>query len=184
MGERRSVIERGNPLLRQVAQPIADFGDRRLQILIDDLLATVQQANGVGIAASQVAQPYQVMIVASRPNPRYPTAPEMTPLPMLNPQIVSHSFEVEYGWEGCLSVPGLRGWVPRYRTIAVDFYDRHGHLQTLAMTNFVARIFQHEFDHFQGILFVDRVVSEPDLITEAEYQARIVPANFEGRDPR
>jgi peptide deformylase len=182
MTELRSIIERGHPRLRQVAQPVVDFGDRQLQVLIDDLLATVKQANGVGIAAPQVAQPDQVMIVASRPNPRYPMAPVMTPWPIVNPQIVSHSTEVVYGWEGCLSVPGVRGWVPRYRALTIEFCDRHGHPQILTMTDFVARIFQHEFDHLQGILFVDRVEHQQDLMTEADYQAQILPAQLEECD--
>ena len=178
MTELRSILELGHPLLRQVAQPIVDFTDPCLLTLIDDLLATVKQANGVGIAAPQVAQPYQVMVVASRPNPRYPTAPHMLPLPIINPRIVSHSTEIAYGWEGCLSVPGQRGWVPRYRTLEVAFYDRHGQAQTLTLTDFVARIFQHEFDHFQGILFVDRIVNPEDLLTELEYQTRMKAASF------
>jgi peptide deformylase len=166
----RSIIQLGHPLLRQVARPVVDFGDPVLQTLIDDLLITLRQSNGVGIAAPQVAESEQVMVVASRPNPRYPQAPQMEPIAMLNPQIVTHSTEVESGWEGCLSVPGMRGWVPRYRSIEVAFADRHGNPQTTVLQDFVARIFQHEFDHFQGILFIDRVVSREDLIPEAEYQ--------------
>jgi peptide deformylase len=182
MPQPRSIMQSDNLLLRQVAQPIGDFRDRQVQSLIDDLLVTVKESNGVGIAAPQVGQSWQVMVVASRPNPRYPKAPEMIPLPMLNPQMVSHGTEIEYGWEGCLSVPGVRGWVPRYRTITVAFYDRDGQPHTRVLTDFVARIWQHEFDHFQGILFVDRVEQDTDLITEQDYQEKIVPAQLAGRD--
>jgi peptide deformylase len=171
MSQRLTIITREHPTLRQRAQPVLEITDRRLQALIDDLLQTLQDANGVGIAASQVDQPYQVMIVASRPNPRYPQAPWMEPTVMINPTIVSRSPETESGWEGCLSVPGLRGWVPRHCQIVVDYYDRQGQAQRLEMAGFIARIFQHEYDHFQGILFCDRVERDSDLISEEAYQA-------------
>ncbi|KAM3098055.1 peptide deformylase [Phormidesmis sp. 146-12] len=173
MGELRSIIELGNPILRQVALPILEVRDEKIQALIDDLLVTVKQANGVGIAAPQVAQSCQLMIVASRPNPRYPDAPEMEPTAILNPRILSHSSETIKGWEGCLSVPGIRGWVPRCRAIEIEYCDRNGKLQKMEMTDFVARIFQHEFDHFNGLMFVDRVESPQDLITEEDYQQQI-----------
>ena len=175
MAKIRSIITLGHPLLRQTAQLVADFGGHQ-QLLIDDLLATVEQAGGVGIAAPQVAIVDQLMIVASRPHPRYPTAPMMTPVAMFNPRLVSHAPEVDYGWEGCLSVPGARGWVPRYRTIIGEFVDRQGQRQTWPMTDFIARIFQHELDHLQGILFIDRIERHQDLISEQDYQARVAAA--------
>ncbi len=169
MAEILDIIELGHPILRETAHRIDHVRDDRIQSLIDDLLATVKKANGVGIAASQVAQPYQLMIVASRPNLRYPTAPEMEPMPIINPKILSHSSEVVKGWEGCLSIPGIRGTVPRYQAIEIEYTDRNGKLQKMEMTDFVARIFQHEFDHFNGVVFLDRVESTQDLITEKEY---------------
>lgn len=90
---------------------------------------------------------------------------------MINPKIVSHSTEQEKGWEGCLSVPGIRGLVARFQTIEVEYRDRNGQLQRQQLTDFVARIFQHEYDHLEGILFLDRVESDQDWLTEAEYQA-------------
>ncbi|MEB3292609.1 MAG: peptide deformylase [Synechococcales bacterium] len=173
MANRLTILTREHPTLRQTAQRVTDIHDRRLQLFIDDLLLTLKESNGVGIAASQVDQPYQVMIVASRPNPRYPKAPSMEPTVMINPVIVARSLEQESGWEGCLSVPGLRGWVPRHCAITVDYCDRQGVLQRLEMEGFIARIFQHEYDHFQGILFCDRVEREMDLISEEEYQAML-----------
>lgn len=169
MAEILDIIELGHPILRETAHPIENVRDDRIQTLIDNLLATVKQANGVGIAASQVAQPYQLMIVASRPNPRYPTAPEMEPTPIINPKILSHNTETVKGWEGCLSIPGIRGTVPRYQAIEIEYVDRNGKLQKMEMTDFVARIFQHELDHFNGIVFLDRVESTQDLVTEKEY---------------
>ncbi len=172
MSERLEIIELGHPVLRQTAQPILNIQDQEIQTLIDDLLLTVKQANGVGIAAPQVARSCQLMIVASRPNPRYPTAPEMEPTPILNPRILSHSTETAIGWEGCLSIPGMRGKVPRYQAIEIEYLDRNGKLQKMEMTDFVARIFQHEYDHFNGVVFLDRVDTKA-LVTEKEYQRQL-----------
>jgi len=174
MAELVPVIQLGNPVLRQKATLIDNVQDEVVQNLIEDLMATVAQANGVGIAAPQIAESYRLFIVASRPNPRYPNAPEMAPTAMINPIIIGHSTEVVKGWEGCLSVPGVRGLVPRYQTIQVEYTDRNGELQQQELTDFVARIFQHEYDHLDGIVFVDRLESTQDMITEQEYQQRIV----------
>ncbi|MBW4439992.1 MAG: peptide deformylase [Plectolyngbya sp. WJT66-NPBG17] len=174
MAEILDIIELGDPILREKARSIAHIQDDRVQTLIDNLLATVQKANGVGIAAPQVAESYQLMIVASRPNLRYPNAPTMEPMPIINPRILAHSDETIKGWEGCLSIPGIRGNVPRYQVIEIEFLDRFGKPQKMEMTDFVARIFQHEFDHFNGIMFLDRVESNHDLVTEKEYHRMIV----------
>ena len=174
MAEILEIIQLGNPLLRSKAQFVENVRDQRIQKLIDDLLATVGQANGVGIAAPQVAQSDRLFIVASRPNPRYSNAPEMAPTAMLNPKILAHSTETLKGWEGCLSIPGIRGMVPRYQAIEVEYIDRDGKLQKQELTDFVARIFQHELDHLDGIVFLDRLESTYDIITEQEYQKHIV----------
>ena len=168
----RTVIELGDSRLRSQAQPIRDITDPTLQHLIDDLLATAAAKNGVGIAAPQVAEGVQLFIVASRPNPRYPQAPHMEPLAMINPQIYSHSDDVVKDWEGCLSVPGRRGLVPRYREIEVTYVDRNGHEHRQYLQDFVARIFQHEYDHLQGKVFLDRVEHLEDILTEMDYQKR------------
>ena len=170
MAEILEIAELGNPVLRQKAEAIESVQDEKIQGLIEDLLATVKQSNGVGIAAPQVARSLQLMIVASRPNPRYPNAPEMEPTAILNPRILSHSTEIVKGWEGCLSVPGIRGFVPRYQAIEIEYCDRAGKIQKMEMTDFVARIFQHEYDHFNGLVFLDRVESTTDLITEKQYR--------------
>lgn len=174
MAELTPIIQLGNPILRQKAAWVENIHDESVQKLIDDLIATVAQANGVGIAAPQVAKSCRLFIVASRPNPRYPNAPEMEPTAMINPRIVDHSTEVVKGWEGCLSVPGIRGLVPRYQAIEVEYTDRQGKLQRQELTDFVARIFQHEYDHLDGIVFVDRLENTLDMITEQEYQNRVV----------
>lgn len=174
MADTLQIIQLGDPILRSPAQVIDDIRDERIQKLIDDLIATVGLAFGVGIAAPQVAELYRLFIVASRPNPRYPNAPEMEPTPMINPKILAHSTEVVKGWEGCLSIPGIRGYVPRYQAIEVEYTNRDGKLQKQEFTDFVARIVQHEYDHLDGIVFLDRLESMQDIMTEQEYQKRVV----------
>jgi peptide deformylase len=165
----RQIAQLGQPVLRGVAGKIADPVDPAVQALIDDMLVTVADANGVGIAAPQVFEPLSLFIVASRPNPRYPQAPEMEPTAMINPEILWLSEEKEKGWEGCLSIPGLRGLVPRHRRIGVRYLTRKGEVREQEYADFLARVFQHEFDHVQGMVFIDRVESTRELVTEKEY---------------
>jgi peptide deformylase len=165
-----TLLQLGDPRLRQVAQPVGNVLSPGTQALIDQLLAAVKAKHGVGIAAPQMAQSLQIMIVASHPSPRYPKAPEMAPMALLNPQIVALGGDRIFGWEGCLSVPDQRGFVPRYGEVTVAYTDRQGLGQTIVFQDFLARIFQHEYDHLQGILFPDRVESPEHLISEAAYQ--------------
>ncbi len=174
MGELLPIIQLGNPILRRKSALIENIQDDRIQKLIDDLMATVAQANGVGIAAPQIAQSCRLFIVASRPNPRYPNAPEMEPTAMINPKIIASSTEIVKGWEGCLSIPGIRGLVPRFQAIEVEYTDRNGKLQKQEFTGFVARIFQHEYDHLDGIVFLDKLESTLDMVTEQIYQKRVI----------
>jgi peptide deformylase len=173
--QRRSIKTYDDPALNTPAAPIAAIQSPQVQQLIDDLIATAIDANGVGIAAPQVGESLQLMIVASRPTPRYPNAPEMPPTAMINPRILQVSAEMDKDWEGCLSVPGIRGAVSRHRTIAVAYDDRDGNPQQQVFDGFIARIFQHEYDHFHGVIFLDRVASAADLISEADYQAMVNP---------
>jgi len=168
------VAQLGQPILRQKSKPVANIKDKKIQELIGDLLATVMDVNGVGIAAPQVYQPYRIFIVASHPNPRYPNAPEMEPTPMINPKLVSHNKVIKKDWEGCLSIPGIRGLIPRFTEIKVEYTDRNSKKQTASYTDFVARIFQHELDHLEGTVFLDRVENIKEIITEKEYQRLFV----------
>ena len=163
------IIQLGNPILRDKAEFVENINDSRIQELVDNVLITVKQANGVGIAAPQVGASDRIFIVASRPNPRYPHAPEMEPIAMINPKILTRTNETIKGWEGCLSIPGIRGCVPRDRAIEVEYSDRYGKLHKQELTDFVARIFQHELDHLDGIVFLDRLETTYDIITEQEY---------------
>ncbi len=166
----RSILHLSHPTLRQTATPVTDFNNPLLQTLIDDLLTTLRSANGVGIAAPQVNESLQIMIIASRPTPRYPDAPEMEPIALINPKIIDRSSEMEKGWEGCLSVPQYRGFVPRHQSITVEYTDRTGAIVQTLFTDFVARIFQHEYDHLQGLVFLDRLESESDRVTAEEFK--------------
>lgn len=165
----RQIAQLGQPVLRDRAKAVADLADPAVQALIDDMMVIVADVNGVGIAAPQVYEPLALFIVASRPNPRYPYAPAMEPTAVINPEIVWASDEKEKGWEGCLSIPGLRGQVPRHRSIGVRYLTRTGELREEEYGGFIARIFQHEFDHLQGVVFVDRMESMRELVTEKEY---------------
>ncbi|MDY6936282.1 MAG: peptide deformylase [Cyanobacteriota bacterium] len=176
------ILKIGHPKLRSIAHPISPI-DREIQRLIERLLATIERENGVGIAAPQVSRSFRLFIVASRPNPRYPDAPSMKPTAMINPQIITTSEEKVFGWEGCLSVPNIRGRVPRYQTIEVEYLDRNGDLCHDRLTDFVARIFQHEYDHLEGVLFPDRIETSQDLVSEKEFFDRIVPAQLSSKAP-
>ena len=165
----RQLAQLGQPVLRREGSTIADPTDPHVQALIDDMLVTVAEADGVGIAAPQVYESRALFIVAARPNARYPHAPAMEPTAMINPEIMFASEEKEKGWEGCLSIPGIRGLVPRHRRIAVRFLDRNGIVREEEYEGFIARVFQHEFDHLKGVVFIDRVESTLELVSEKEY---------------
>ncbi len=171
----REIAELGHPALRAAVEGVAWPLSGEDRGLADDLLETMLGANGVGIAAPQVGASRSIFVVASRPNPRYPDAPSMEPLVVINPEIVERSGEIARGWEGCLSIPGLRGIVPRHRRIVARFRTVGGEQVEREFVDFVARIFQHEDDHLRGLVFLDRLESSRDLVTEKEYLARFSP---------
>lgn len=164
------VAQLGHPVLRKKAKKVKNISDQKTQDLIDNLLSTLNDGNGVGIAAPQVYQSIRLFIVASQPTPNYPNAPKMNPTAIINPKIISRSLEKVKDWEGCLSIPGIRGLVPRHKLIKVEYYDRKGKSVKREFKDFVARIFQHEFDHLEGIMFLDRMDSTRETISEKEYQ--------------
>lgn len=164
------IAQLGNPVLRKKAKPVTNIKDEFVQELIDDMIATVMDVNGVGMAAPQVYQSLQIFIMASHPNIRYPNAPKMKPTAIINPKIIKYYATGIGMWEGCLSIPGLRGYVIRNKTIAVKYFTRDGKKVERRFSNFLARIFQHEYDHLQGIMFIDRVESTRDLVSEKEWK--------------
>lgn len=152
------VAQRGEGILKLKAAHVADseLKSEWLQQLASALHATMSERNGVGIAAPQVYISKRVIIVASRPNPRYPDAPEMDAVVMVNPEILAFSQETCLGEEGCLSVPNERGQVERAQVVTVRYQTLNGDVVETVYEGFPARIVQHEVDHLDGILFVDR----------------------------
>lgn len=167
------IAQIGTPVLRSKAQPVEQIKNYHIIELINCLINTVIVNQGVGIAAPQILQPYRIFIIASHPSDRYPHAPTMTPTAMINPRLLSHGEQMVKDWEGCLSVPNIRGFVPRYERIEVEYTTSSGEIKQEILTGFIARIFQHELDHLDGIIFTDRIDDPWDLYTEAEYRQLI-----------
>lgn len=158
------------PILHQPAHAVIAPSDPAIQRLLDDMLATLQAANGVGIAAPQVFVPLRIIIVASRPNKRYPDAPLLPPIAMLNPEILWQSDTNCSGWEGCLSVPDTRAQVKRAERLRIRYLTRTGEQVEVEYSGFVARIIQHECDHLDGILFPERLEDPSETVSEAVFQ--------------
>lgn len=172
-GKLLQVAQLGHKVLRKKSAIVKDIDNKEIQGLVDDLVATVMDVDGVGIAAPQVFQPIRLFIVASHPNPRYPHAPKMKPTAVINPKIVSLSKDTAKDWEGCLSIPGIRALVPRSKMIEVQYTTRDGKQVRKTYKDFIARIFQHEYDHLEGVMFLDRIETTKDVISEKEYQRLI-----------
>jgi peptide deformylase len=167
----RKLIQLGNPVLRETAKDMNLSTEAAVQALFADLLDTLQAAQGVGIAAPQIGESVKAAIVAPHPNARYPQAPEAGPIALINPEIIWASKTLEKDWEGCLSVPGVRGLVARHTLLKVRYWDaRTGKKVLVKVSGFTARVFQHELDHLQGTVFLDRVENKLDLADEAAYQ--------------
>ena len=165
----RPIVQLGNPILRQQAQPISDITSNAIQQLVMDLIATAKDAGGVGIAAPQIGESLQLFIMASSPNERYPNAPEMEPTAIFNPKIIETDDEISKDWEGCLSVPSVRGLVPRPSRIIATFETIDGQKHRKQYDGFLARVFQHEYDHLIGLTFLDQVTDNKDLFSEHEF---------------
>ncbi|MEO8136406.1 MAG: peptide deformylase [Betaproteobacteria bacterium] len=153
----REVLRMGNPLLLEISQPVTDFGSPALLDLLQDMQDTMHALDGAGIAAPQIGMLQRVVIFGVAHNPRYPDA-EAVPFTVLcNPVIVPMAETVEDGWEGCLSVPGLRGVVPRWTAVRYWGFDQFGVPFEREVTGFHARVVQHECDHLDGILYPMRI---------------------------
>ncbi|MEJ6023193.1 peptide deformylase [Ramlibacter sp. PS4R-6] len=152
------ILKMGDPRLLRVAQPVTRFGTPELNTLVADMFETMKAANGAGLAAPQIGVDLQLVIFGTdAPNPRYPDAPPVPRTILLNPVITPLSNEEEDGWEGCLSVPGLRGVVPRWKAIRYTGFDPEGKPIDRTADGFHARVVQHEVDHLLGKLYPMRV---------------------------
>jgi len=136
---------------------VEDFGTPELEQLLADMRDTMAHLNGAGLAAPQIGVPLRVVIFGVKENPRYPKAEEVPDTILINPALAPLSDEIEEDWEGCLSVPGMRGWVPRWRSLRYSGYDERGRRFERKVEGFHARVVQHECDHLDGILYPMRI---------------------------
>ena len=153
----RDVLRMGDPRLWQVSRPIEAFGTVELADLLTDMRDTMAHLNGAGLAAPQIGVPLRVVIFGVKSNPRYPGIDDVPDTVLINPVLVPLSHEIEEGWEGCLSVPGMRGWVPRYQKLKYSGFDEQGHRFEREVEGFHARVVQHEVDHLDGVLYPMRI---------------------------
>lgn len=165
----REIAQLGDQVLRQKAEAVVDVHDVETLQIIEAMQSTLATTSGVGIAAPQISESKRIIIMASRPTPRYPSAPLMEPTVMINPDFQALSELQEKDWEGCLSIPGIRALVPRYQEILVHYTDQQGCLVETKLSGFVARIFQHEVDHLEGKIYLDRVENNADIYSESEF---------------
>ncbi len=152
----REVLRMGHPVLRERAKPVENFGPE-FQALLQDMKDTMASKNGAGLAAPQIGVPQRVVIFGVEKNPRYPDAEEVPFTVLVNPKLVMLTREVEEDWEGCLSVPGMRGVVPRYTKLRYTGFDGDGNPIDRVAEGFHARVVQHECDHLDGILYPMRM---------------------------
>jgi peptide deformylase len=153
----RDVLRMGHPVLRDKAKPVQAFGTPELLALVQDMKDTMAAKSGAGLAAPQIGVGERVVIFGVDHNPRYPDAEEVPFTVLVNPKIVLLTREVEEGWEGCLSVPGMRGLVPRYTRLRYSGFDEQGNPIEREADGFHARVVQHECDHLDGILYPQRM---------------------------
>lgn len=153
----REVLKMGDPRLLEKAQPVTAFDTPALRALLDDMHDTMAHLNGAGLAAPQIGVALRVVIFGVRRNPRYPNADEVPDTVLVNPTLEPIGDDMAEDWEGCLSVPGMRGVVPRYRRLRYRGFDERGEAIDRTVEGFHARVVQHEVDHLDGILYPMRI---------------------------
>jgi peptide deformylase len=169
----RPVLRLGDPRLRRVAEPVAagSLCSPELLALLSDLRHTMAACDGAGLAAPQIGVPLRVVIFGITANPRYPEAPPVPETVLINPVLTPLGPERSSGWEGCLSVPGLRGLVPRWHRLSYGGFDARGRWLEREVEGFHARVVQHECDHLDGVLFPDRIEERTAFGFTPELQA-------------
>ena len=163
------ILKAGDPRLIKVEADDIDFDSPAFKKDLSVLINVLHAEGGMGIAAPQLGISRRLLIIESKPNSRYPNAPETPMLIMVNPYILEKSLNEEIGWEGCLSVPAKRVRVKRASSVKVKYQDQAGREQIKELSGFIARIFLHEFDHIEGITILDRALSNDDVIAEKDY---------------
>ncbi len=172
------VARLGHPVIRTRAREVAaeEIPSREFQRLLDDMVETMREYNGVGLAAPQVHISLELAVIEVAHNLRYPDAPTVPLTFLINPRIEASSKETVDGWEGCLSIPELRGLVPRWREIRVQALGRKGEPLDFVARDFHARVIQHEYDHLKGEVYLDRMRDMRSLAHLAEWQRFVVEA--------
>jgi peptide deformylase len=162
----------GHPVLRRIAEPVplGEIARPETQRLIDDMIETMHEYDGAGLAANQVHVARQIAVIEVAKNPRYPDAPEIPLTVVINPIVTPLTEQMEDGWEGCLSVPDMRGVVPRHTAVRLECLDREGKAVDVVAKDFFARVIQHETDHLNGIVYIDRIRDLRTLSHIAEWQ--------------
>jgi len=153
----RRVLKMGDPLLYRQAEPVREFNTPALDALINDMFETMAALNGAGLAAPQIGVSQRVVIFGVESNPRYPDVEPVPTTVLINPVLTPVGNEMDDGWEGCLSVPGLRGLVGRYKKLRYTGFDQRGQPIDRTVSDFHARVAQHECDHLDGILYPMRL---------------------------
>lgn len=176
------IAQIGAPILREQAREVSDeaLASQKIQTFIDDLIATMRDASGAGLAATQVYQPLRICVLEVDRNPRYPYKPSIPLTVLVNPVLTPLTEETFDNFEGCLSVPDLRGVVPRIAEVRVQALDRHGASIDTVVKGITAGTYQHEADHLDGRLFIDRIADTTTLCTWKEFQ-RHYEATFRER---
>ncbi|MDB5824449.1 MAG: peptide deformylase [Herminiimonas sp.] len=174
----REILRMGDPRLLLQAKPVTTLNTPEIDALIDDMFDTMHAADGAGLAAPQIGVDLQLVIFGFRQSARYPEAPPVPETVLINPVLTPLSDEMEEDWEGCLSVPGLRGMVPRYTRLRYEGTDQHGNLIRREVDGFHARVVQHECDHLAGILYPMRITN----FTQFGYTDILFPGLDAGQD--
>lgn len=162
------ILRMGDPRLRAMSKPVEAFDTPELHRLVADMFETMAAADGAGLAAPQIGVPLRVMIFGVEANPRYPDVEAVPTTVLINPEFEIVDQTLVSGWEGCLSVPGMRGWVPRHRAVTYSGFDQYGKRIEREAGGFHAIVFQHEHDHLDGILYPDRIVEKEKFGFEDE----------------
>jgi peptide deformylase len=165
------VARLGHPVLRRVAEPVPphEIQQPETQRLIDDMIETMHEYAGVGLAGPQVHVPRRIAVLEVESHPRYPDMPRIPLTVLVNPVLTPVGDETEEDWEGCLSIPDLRGVTPRWRVVRLEAYGRRGERIELTAKDFFARVLQHEADHLQGRVYLDRMRDLSTLAHLAEW---------------
>lgn len=166
----------GNPILRVKSKkiPINFIGKVVFKKLVKQMIDTMRNVKGVGLAAPQIGKSISLAVLEMKPSPMRPKLEKKGPIIIVNPRIIKYSEEKENDWEGCLSFKGVRGKVPRSTAITVEYHNEKGEKITEKAKGFWARIFQHEVDHLNGIVYVDRIVDTKTIMTLGEFKKRIL----------